>query len=140
MVENNCPFCNQEMDLLQKKVMENEYCIFLQKPQEVLIGSGIIIPKRHCKTVFDLTQDEWDSTYTLLKKVKEYLDEKHCPDGYSVGWNVGGVGGQSIFHAHLHIIPRYNDEPFAGKGIRHWIKQPSNKRPNKNDGKEYINE
>jgi diadenosine tetraphosphate (Ap4A) HIT family hydrolase len=50
------------------------------------------------------------------------------PQGYNIGWNVGSVGGQEIFHAHLHIIPRYEDEPLAGKGIRYWLKQPQNKR------------
>ena len=41
---------------------------------------------------------------------------------------MGGLGGQKIFHAHLHVVLRYKDEPMAGKGIRHWIKQPQNKR------------
>ena len=48
--------------------------------------------------------------------------------GYNIGWNVNEVGGQEIFHAHLHVIPRYEDEPMSGKGIRYWIKQPQNKR------------
>ena len=102
--------------------------MFLQKPQEVLIGSGLIVPKRHCETVFDLSEEEWNSTFKLLKEVKNHLDEKYHPDGYNVGWNVGHVGGQEIFHAHLHVIPRYKDEPLSGKGIRYWLKQPHNKR------------
>jgi diadenosine tetraphosphate (Ap4A) HIT family hydrolase len=124
----NCPFCLVKSDLEQKKIISNEYCIFLQKPQEVLIGSGVIVPKRHCETVFDLNKEEWDSTLELLKEVKIYLDEKFHPDGYNIGWNVGLIGGQEIFHAHLHVIPRYKDEPLCGKGIRYWLKQPHNKR------------
>jgi diadenosine tetraphosphate (Ap4A) HIT family hydrolase len=38
------------------------------------------------------------------------------------------VSNQFIFHCHLHVIPRYNDEPLAGKGVRYWLKQPENKR------------
>lgn len=121
-----CSFCT----IIDKEnvVLSNEYCLFLQKDQAVLIGSGIIIPKAHRKTVFDLTMEEWEATYRLLKEVKEFLDEKYRPQGYNVGWNSGSVAGQHIFHAHLHVIPRFSDEPLAGKGIRHWIKQPENRR------------
>lgn len=65
-----------------------------------------------------------------LHEVKEFLDSKYKPQGYNIGWNVGNVGGQEIFHAHLHIIPRYEDEPLSGKGIRYWLKQTQNKRTN----------
>jgi len=64
----------------------------------------------------------------MLQRVKVLLDNEYAPDGYNVGWNVGSVGGQHIFHAHFHVIPRFADEPFAGKGIRHWLKQPENRR------------
>lgn len=124
----NCLFCSIDNDLEQKIVMSNQYCMFLQKPQEVLIGSGIIVPKEHRETVFDLSKDEWNATFELLQEVKVYLDSKYKPQGYNIGWNVGNAGGQEIFHAHLHVIPRYVDEPMSGKGIRYWLKQPQNKR------------
>jgi len=124
----DCPFCFPQNDLKQKIILSNEHCMFLQKPQEILIGSGIIVPKKHRETVYDLTLDEWNDTYELLHEAKKMIDAKFKPNGYNIGWNVGKVGGQEIFHAHLHIIARYEDEPFAGKGIRHWIKQSENMR------------
>lgn len=96
--------------------------------QVILQGSGVIVPKAHKRTVFDLSKQEWEDTRDLLVKVKLFLDQTYAPDGYSVGWNTGEVGGQSIPHTHLHVIPRFSDEPYAGKGIRYWIKQPENKR------------
>ena len=123
-----CPFCDPEDNSRQYVVLENEHCEFRQEPQEVLVGSGIIIPKAHRETVFDLTEEEWAATFSLLKRAKTMLDAKYRPDGYNVGWNNGSVAGQEIFHVHLHVIPRYADEPLAGKGIRHWLKQPVNKR------------
>lgn len=123
-----CVFCSIESDTEQRVILFNEHCMFLQRQQEVLIGSGIIVPREHRETVFDLTKDEWIATYDLLQTVKMLLDEKYMPQGYNIGWNVGSTGGQELFHAHLHIIPRYDDEPLAGKGIRYWLKQPENKR------------
>lgn len=119
-----CPFCKPD----SPAVLENEYCLFLQQPEPVLIGSGIIIPKAHRETVFDLTDSEWAATFSLLKSVRQYLDEMYHPDGYNTGWNIGNVGGQEVFHAHFHVIPRFKDEPYAGKGIRYWLKQPENRR------------
>lgn len=124
----NCLFCSIENDLETKIIISNQYCMFLQKPQEVLVGSGLIVPKEHRETVFDLSKEEWDATFVLLQEVKRYLDIKYKPEGYNIGWNVGNVGGQEIFHAHLHVIPRYKDEPLSGKGIRYWLKQPLNRR------------
>jgi histidine triad (HIT) family protein len=110
-------------------VLENDLCLYLRREEVVLPGSGIIIPKAHRETVFDLTSEEWAATFDLLQQVKSAVDEVYAPQGHSVGWNVGEVGGQEIFHAHLHVIPRFEDEPYAGRGIRYWLKQETNRRP-----------
>ncbi|WP_028589879.1 HIT family protein [Paenibacillus massiliensis] len=123
-----CPLCNLDLVEQQQVIMQNEHCIFLQTPQEVLIGSGLIVPIKHRETVFDLTEEEWSATYSLLLEVKSILDEKLQPEGYNIGWNCNAVGGQHIMHSHLHVIPRFSDEPYAGKGIRHWLKKADNKR------------
>lgn len=123
-----CPFCHPERSEDQRIVLENELCRFLQQPQEVLIGSGIIVPRQHRETVFDLSDDEWVATFALLQRAKHLLDAEYQPQGYNVGWNSGRVAGQEVFHVHLHVIPRFADEPLAGKGIRYWLKQPENRR------------
>ena len=53
-------------------------------------------------------------------------DECFAPDGYNVGWNCGAIAGQSIAHAHLHVMPRFRQEPLAGKGIRALLKSDAN--------------
>lgn len=124
----DCPFCSIDPDQDESVVYRNEFGLFLQKPQPVLVGSGLIVPRAHRETAFDLTPAEWQATYDLLHQAKEHLDRTYRPQGYNIGWNCGSVGGQEIFHAHLHVIPRFEDEPLAGKGIRYWLKQPANKR------------
>ena len=129
-IKMNCPFCPDRIKR-SEIILENDLCLFLQQVQPVLIGSGIIIPKAHRRTVFDLTDDELSATFSLLSEVKEYLDTRLQPDGYNVGWNNEDVAGQEVFHAHMHVIPRFTDEPFAGRGIRYWLKQEENIRHNK---------
>lgn len=93
----------------------------------------IIIPHRHVATPFDLTGDEWQSTHDLLRKAKHLFDV-HAPDGESIGWNVQPIGGQSIPHAHLHVIGRFANEPLAGQEIQHALKQTAYRRPGRSVG------
>ena len=93
-----------------------------------LIGSYVIIPKSQVGSPFELSEKEWEDSKALMLELKAYIDKKYMPDGYNIGWNVGKVAGQEVAHAHMHIIPRYSDEPLAGKGLRYWFKQPENRR------------
>jgi histidine triad (HIT) family protein len=89
--------------------------------------SGIIIPKAHRAAAFDLTDEEWLATYVLLREVKAWLDEAVSSAGYNLVWNGGPVAGQEVMHAHLHVIPRFLEEPLAGKaGIRTLLKSKAN--------------
>lgn len=128
-----CVYCNLDLVPNQNVVLSNEECLFLQLDVlkikgGLLEGAGVIVPKKHRETVFDLTQKEWEATYSLLQEVKKHLDEEYGPQGYNLGWNCGEVGGQHIFHAHFHVIPRYKDESLAGKGIRYMFKSKENTR------------
>ena len=129
-MNENCPFCRNNIcdeDIL----LENKHCIYLRLDEPILIGSGIIIPKEHHETVFELSTAEIKDTFDLMKRAKKVIDVEHNPDGYNIGWNNGAVAGQEVFHAHLHVIPRYSDEPHSGKGIRYWLRQEENRRFNK---------
>lgn len=72
----------------------------------------------------DLTAEEGAATRELLLVVRAELDKRFAPDGYTVGWN-----DQGGLHPHLHVIPRFDDEPMAGHGVRSGIKDPANRRP-----------
>ena len=118
------------------KNFENESCIGVPTTDndgniytKTLVGSYLVIPKSYVETPFDLSEQEWMDTKKMIDIIKSYLDEKFNPDGYNLGWNVGKTAGQTVSYAHLHIIPRFEDEPFAGKGIRHWLKKDENARP-----------
>ena len=124
-------YCDEKI-IKEEEILRNKTCVFLSgvgyNPEGVLVGSGVIIPFAHRATPFDLTEEEIADTFSLLSEVKAYLDDKYKPEGYTLGWNVGKVGGQNQFHSHLHVLPRYDDEPLATKGIRYFYKQRSNSR------------
>lgn len=128
LIKRDCKCCNYKKNF-KYILFENKTAVCVADENNILIGACYIIPKSHRENPFELSLEEWIDTKKLIDKVKQYLDEKYCPDGYNLGWNVGKTGGQFVFHSHLHIIPRYKDEPFSGKGIRHWLMQDENKRP-----------
>jgi histidine triad (HIT) family protein len=103
--------------------------LFLQdeRYQGALKHSGVIIPIRHRETVFDTSDAELAATFQLVRRVKQWMDERCSPDGYNIGWNCGRIAGQEVFHAHLHVIPRFRQEPLAGTGIRSLLKSDADR-------------
>ena len=80
----------------------------------------LIIPKRHLKNYFDLTNDELIACHNLIKVVKdEILKKDKTVKGFNLGTNIGKVSGQSILHCHFHMIPRReNDVENPQGGVR----------------------
>ncbi len=125
-----CPYCPIENDHDNKIIFRNDIVLYVEneKYQGALRHSGIIIPVKHRRTVFELTQEEIIATFELLKTVKSWMDDNFQPDGYNIGWNCERVGGQEVLHAHMHVIPRFKDEPLSGEGIRSLLKSDKNLR------------
>jgi histidine triad (HIT) family protein len=123
-----CPYCPIN-DPEHKVIFQNNLVLFMQneRVQGALKHSGVIIPVQHRETVFDLSEAEITATFRLLSVVKRWMDDSFAPDGYNIGWNCGRTGGQEVFHAHMHVIPRFRQEPLAGKGIRTLLKSDANK-------------
>lgn len=105
--------------------IENALAIYSRRLHgEPIVGAGIIVTKRIAEYPFDLTPDEWLAIRDLVIQAREYLDAEYAPVGYTLGWNCGRVAGQTVGHAHLHIVPRFDDDGNAGLGIRYWLRNP----------------
>lgn len=106
-----CIFCEYK-DKEDKILLQNETMFAIFDNYPVNYGHVLIIPKECKPTYFDLNYKELEDANMLLKNCKSMLDVSLKPDGYNVGMNCGEYAGQSIGHAHIHLIPRYkNDVP-----------------------------
>jgi diadenosine tetraphosphate (Ap4A) HIT family hydrolase len=76
----------------------------------------LIIPKRHVADYFGLTEEELMAMHQMMRELKIKLDADFSPDGYNVGVNVNEAAGQTVFHVHMHLIPRYNGDVVNPKG------------------------
>ena len=90
-------------------------------------GHMKLIPKRHINSLSDLRDEELVAMRDLLIKAKELINQKHNPDAYNIGVNEGRQAGQTVFHLHIHIIPRYKgDVAVPAGGIRNVIPERGN--------------
>jgi histidine triad (HIT) family protein len=134
VTESDCVFCDLTQFRAADVCIENAFCLYAstrdpRDPPDVLPGCGVIIPIAHRLSPFDFTAEEWAATHDLLVRAKAAQDERLAPDGYTLIWNCFSELGQSPQHAHLHVIPRFDDEPLADQGGRSAIKVPENRRP-----------
>ena len=101
---NPCLFCNISKSGMAK---ENKLAYVSYDSFPVTDMHCLIIPKRHVKDYFDLTHDEIISCNQLIKDIKHEIQTKDSSvKGFNIGTNVGKISGQSIFHCHIHLIPR----------------------------------
>lgn len=104
----NCPFCHLANDV--EIIQESNLSVAFLDKYPVNPGHTLIIPKRHVASYFDLTEEEILDMNRLLKIVQPIIKMRYQPDGFNIGINVGLTAGQSIFHVHLHLIPRYQGD------------------------------
>lgn len=136
MTETDCVFCDLDNLRGADVYFENEFCVYAstrdpRDPPDVLPGSGILVPIAHRASPFDFTPEEWVATGELLVKAKTVQDERLSPDGYFLSWSPFPRADDHVphMHAHLHVVPRFDDEPLANEGGRSAIKVPENRRP-----------
>lgn len=112
-----CPFCRLSRRV--EIICETATCVAFYDGYPVSPGHALIIPKRHVSSYFDLTNHEREAMNVMLQYVKKKVDERFHPDGFNIGINVGEHAGQSVFHCHMHLIPRYKgDVPNPKGGVR----------------------
>ena len=116
----NCIFCKNKV---KGKHLENELAYATFDSYPVTKFHALIIPKRHVADYFSLTKDELLSCDALLKEVKSSIRaEDESVKAFNVGINSGEAAGQTIFHCHIHLIPRrVGDVENPRGGIRHLI-------------------
>lgn len=112
---------------LETVLTENDHAKAFYDNNPVSQGHVLIVPKRHVEDYFALTTDEKNAIDDLLLKCKVDLDDRYAPAGQNIGVNCGKDAGQTIFHCHVHLIPRYiGDVADPTGGVRGVIPEKQN--------------
>jgi diadenosine tetraphosphate (Ap4A) HIT family hydrolase len=113
-----CPFCAYDE---QRVVWADTLVIALTDAYPVSPGHTLVVPRRHVATYFDATPDEQASIWAGVREVKGMLEQSLQPDGYNVGFNAGVAAGQTVAHAHVHVIPRFSGDVDDPRGGVRWV-------------------
>ena len=114
MILSNCVFCNIQDD---KIVNDYKHFFIIRDLFPVTNLHSLVIPKRHIVSYFECNKDEYDEIPIVLKTQKTELkltDESIT--AFNIGMNIGEDAGQTIFHFHIHIIPRRKGDIDNPKG------------------------
>ena len=105
-------------------LLENELALCIADAYPVTPGHSLVIPRRHVADELALHQPEWNAVVELLKLRREQLSAQDASiSGWNVGLNSGEAAGQTVFHAHWHLIPRRTgDDKSPRGGVRGDIK------------------
>lgn len=106
--EQGCLFCEIDKSRI---IVENALAFAIYDGFQVTEGHTLIIPKRHVKTYFELGQAEVNAIHDLLCQQKDYIERSDVSvSGFNIGVNCGEHAGQTVFHCHMHLIPRRGDD------------------------------
>lgn len=103
-------------------ILETSHFFVIRDKYPVSPGHSLIITKQFRRDYFDLTKDEQLELAGVIDLVKDNILTEHTPDGFNIGINCGEAAGQTVFHFHCHIIPRYKgDMKDPRGGVRHCV-------------------
>lgn len=114
----DCPFCDVPKDSV---VAESRHAFAIRDRYPVSRGHTLVIPTAHAKTLFDRSHDAQADLWRLVAKVKDELRSEFSPDGFNIGINEGRVDGQTVEHAHVHLIPRFAGDVADPRGGMRWV-------------------
>ena len=106
----------------KEKIVENDHAFAVYDKYPVAEGHTLVIPKKEIADLFELEDEEYHACFDLVKQVRKILIDVYQPQGFNVGIKNSPVAGQTIPHAHIHVIPRYKgDVKNPRGGIRNII-------------------
>jgi len=115
VTSDRCIFCHLDRPIL----VETSLSLAFFDGFPVSKGHALVVPRRHVLSIWDLSVDEYQDAFDLTRRIKDLLQDRFDPQGFNIGVNCGEVAGQSVWHAHIHVIPRYTgDVPAPRGGVR----------------------
>lgn len=111
MKDNNCIFCKiANGEIPAATIYEDESFKVILDLGPASKGHALILPKDHFANIYELDEETTAKAFTIAKKMAEKMTESLGCDGFNIVQNNGTVAGQTVFHFHIHLIPRYKND------------------------------
>ncbi len=111
MKDVDCIFCRiANGDILSKTIYEDDEFRAILDLAPATKGHALILPKKHYKNIYELDEESAAKIFVLAKSLSTKMKKKLKCEGINIVQNNGELAGQTVFHFHMHIIPRYKDD------------------------------
>lgn len=111
MKDNNCIFCKiANGEIPSRTIEENDMFKVVLDVGPATKGHALILPKDHYRNLFDLPEETTAEVIKMAKKIAGKMKDKLNCDGVNIVQNNEEAAGQTVFHFHMHVIPRYKDD------------------------------
>jgi diadenosine tetraphosphate (Ap4A) HIT family hydrolase len=117
---SECPFCDRIKDA-DSLYAATEFAVAFPDGFPVSQGHTLVVPKRHVATAEQLERAEWTGLFDLAREVARELTTLPGVEGVNIGVNSGEVAGQTVAHAHAHVIPRRRGDVEDPRGGVRWV-------------------
>ena len=109
-MDQNCIFCKIiQGEIPSAKVYEDEEIYAFLDISQVTKGHTLIIPKKHVENIYETNEESASSLFARVPKIANALKKAYQPAGINILNNNGKAAGQTVFHIHIHLIPRYDE-------------------------------
>ncbi len=106
-----CIFCKIiSGEIPSVKVYEDDFCVAFMDIGPVNKGHVLVVPKKHAETFVDLSEEEAGELFKRVNRIAKAVKKALDADGLNIINNVGAASGQEVFHVHVHIIPRFEND------------------------------
>jgi histidine triad (HIT) family protein len=111
MKDDNCIFCKlANGEIPTRSIYQDDTFRVILDADPATRGHALILPKDHYANLFELPDDVAAKAFVLAKNLASVMKERLHADGFNLVQNNGEIAGQTVFHFHLHLIPRYNND------------------------------
>ena len=108
---SDCIFCKIVAgEIPASKVYEDDNFLAFLDISQVTPGHTLVIPKKHARNLLEMTPDETAYLFNIVSRVTKKVEGTTQPQGMNIISNMEEIAGQSVFHTHVHILPRYSQE------------------------------
>jgi histidine triad (HIT) family protein len=109
---DDCLFCGiVEGSVPSQKVDEDERTIAFMDISPATRGHALVIPRAHSKDLMEVSDEDLTATMLAARRLAKRMEEVLEPDGFNILNSCGAAAWQTIFHFHVHVVPRYDDDP-----------------------------
>jgi diadenosine tetraphosphate (Ap4A) HIT family hydrolase len=115
---DSCPFCNATPPSLW---LEVPTAIALWDGFPVSEGHALVVPRRHVASLFDLPAPDLALVWEFVARVRAELMKRFGVESFNIGLNEGRAAGQTVMHAHIHVVPRRDGDVADPRGGIRWV-------------------